>query len=730
MAVRNDGEEEGRALDPEDPLGEEAQNPEEEIAEVEAPEVEDAEEEENGVGPGIVAEQEENPGEQAAQLAELERQMNDRRTELMAIAEQAQLEHQAMEAEAERLHDELDLAIEAFENAEGDEDIRNAEIEKNRLENNLGEQKNLIQQNLVNVQMAVAVATPPKGNLQLGEQWFEDLDASSLDCFGCLFELMDNSIFHAEEHVPMNIEINVHMKENQQQGDLVEKIEIIDNGCGIDSTIIFAALSPWGRKGENDEDNPSEHGMGMKYGISGLGKNFTLETKTRRDTHSKIVTQETCKLMVRHIAQNLGPVVLEENIVTWDHGTRITITNCNEKGHELGFKVSAADTLRDAALEISNRYRRYIPNKLHPDNFSIKRIDYQGNVIFDYSLISGYKPIYYYNPFQDELKLPIIDRFPLEPEDGSNRWYATLTFGVAPSDIEWKTHFTEDEQQNRNRQYDLYKVKTSSGGFDVVYKDLVLQREYLTKDKLGGLPGIIKNHPSNNRLRGIIDLKRGFSSRTEKVGVKGDLHFRELSELIGKILAGKVEGPRQDPGHKSTWLKSENPKLIRYTKWLGGGKSYTERELEGGLVNRWEAQKDKGNKQRPGYPKFMTFRRQRKRDTGIPDIVINKDKWRPICVEVKSGEANGNDVYQLFKYMQEHNTKFGIIAAPEMSTGGEDALKQIHRLNRPSLFRWWFRPYFRKYKIEYFDTSLHNIVGDATIQDKHLEPQETESEET
>ncbi|MGB2038626.1 MAG: ATP-binding protein, partial [Candidatus Poseidoniaceae archaeon] len=505
MAVRHDGEEEGGVLDPEDPPGEEAQNLEEEIDVVEAPVVEDAEEEENIVDPGIMAEQEENPGEQAAQLAELATQMNDRRTELMAIAEQAQLEHQAMEAEAERLHTELVRAKEAFENAVGEEATRNAEIEKNRLENNFVQQKNLIQQNLVNVQMAAAVAAPPQGTLQLGEEWFEDLDASSLDCFGCLFELMDNSIFHAEEHVPMNIEINVHMKENQQEGDLVEKIEIIDNGCGIDSTIIFAALSPWGRKGLNDEDNPSEHGMGMKYGISGLGKNFTLETKTRRDTHSKIVTQETCKLMVRHIAQNLGPVVLEENIVTWDHGTRITITNCNEKGHELGFKVSAADTLRDAALEISNRYRRFIPNKLHPDNFSIKRIDHQGNVIYDYSLISGYKPIYYFNPFQDELKLPIIDRFPLEPEDGSNRWYATLTFGVAPSEIEWNTHFTEEEQQKRNRQYDLYKVKTSGGGFDVVYKDLVLQREYLTKDKLGGLPGIIKNHPSNNRLRGIID---------------------------------------------------------------------------------------------------------------------------------------------------------------------------------------------------------------------------------
>lgn len=730
MAVRHDGEEEGRALDPEDPLGEEEQNPEEEIAEVEAPEVEDAEEEENGVDPGIVAEEGGDPGEQAAQLAELVIQMNGRRTELMRVAEQARQEHQDMEAEVERLHDELVLAKQAFENAIGEDDIRDAEIEKNRLENNFVDQKDLLQQNLVNVQMAVAVATPPQGNLQLGEEWFADLDASSLDCFGCLFELMDNSIFHAEEHVPMNIEINVHMKENQQQGDLVEKIEIIDNGCGIDSTIIFAALSPWGRKGLNDEDNPSEHGMGMKYGISGLGKNFTLETKTRRDTHSKIVTQDTCKLMVRHIAQNLGPVFLEENIVTWDHGTRITITNCNEKGHELAFKVSAADTLRDAALEISNRYRRFIPAELHPDNFSLKRIDHQGTVINEYPLISGYKPIYYFNPFEDELKLPIIDEFPLEPEDGSNRWYATLSFGVAPSEIEWKTQFTDNQQEKRNRQYDLYKVKTSGGGFDVVYKDLVLQREYLTKDKLGGLPGIIKNHPSNNRLRGIIDLKRGFSSRTEKVGVKGDLNFRQLSELIGKILRGEVEGPRKDPGHKSTWKKQGNPKFIRYTKWLGGGKSYTERELEGGLVNRWEAERDKGDKQRSGYPTFKTFRRQRKRDTGIPDIVINKNSWRPICVEVKSGEANGNDVYQLFKYMQEHNTKFGIIAAPEISTGGDDALKQIRRLNRPSLFSWYFRPYFRRYKIEHFDTSLHNIVGDATIQDRHLEPQETESEET
>jgi len=672
-------------------------------------------------------EREENTEEQAAQLAELVQRAETRRNELVETAELVQQEHRALEDAVEVLREQHTQGLEAVENAVGEADVRDAEVERDRLEGELERKENELQQNLRNVELAVAVAAPPTGRLQLGEEWFEDLDASSLDCFGCLFELMDNSIFHPQEYVPMNIEINVHMKEDQQQGDLVEKIEIFDNGCGIDSTIIFAALSPWGRKGLNDENNPSEHGMGMKYGISGLGKCFTLKTKTSRDTHAKIVTQETCKLMVRHIALEMGPVTLAEEVVNWDHGTRITITNCNEKGHELGFRAGPADTLRDSALEISNRYRRFIPNRLHPTNFSLKRIDSQGNT-HPYPLVSGYKPIYCFNPFQHEMKLPIINGFDLVPEDGTDRWEAKLTFGVAPSDNEWASvHFRDEERNSRNRQYDLYKVKTSGGGFDVVYKDLVLQREYLTKNKLGGLPEIIKNHPSNNRLRGIIDLKKGFSSRTEKVGVKGDANFRELAALIGKILKGEVEGPREDPDHISTWKDSENSRKIRYTKWLGGGKSFTERELEGGLVNRWEAER-KG--QVPWFPRFNTFRRQRTRDTGIPDIVINKDSWKPICVEVKAGEADGNAVYQLFKYMQEHNTKYGIIASPEISQGGLDALNQVLRLNRPSLFNWWFRPYFMKYRIVHYDTSLKNIGGDHTIKDRHLAPQKKEFEET
>ena len=83
---------------------------------------------------------------------------------------------------------------------------------------------------------------------------------------------------NAGEPVKLNVEITI--TESDSDSEIAERIEVKDNAKGISKDELGAVLSMWGKTGEHDDENISEHGCGMKYGIRGLGQKVEIITKS------------------------------------------------------------------------------------------------------------------------------------------------------------------------------------------------------------------------------------------------------------------------------------------------------------------------------------------------------------------------------------------------------------------------------------------------------------------
>ena len=179
-----------------------------------------------------------------------------------------------------------------------------------------------------------------------------------------------------------------------------------------------------------------------------------------------------------------------------------------------------------------------------------------------------------------------------------------------------------------------------------------------------------------------------------------DRHFAEMCAKISDILYGRTEF--NNPVNGQPKIKE---KFLKMHIRGPGTKNRSEVEFEAGLVENWrkdgytkitgEGSRASDKNENLKFPDFKNddIFRQVWDGPGRVDILINENTGKKediVCVEVKKGEAYGLDVYQLLMYMDEHNTKWGILAACGFKDGAVKARTQINQQRRKKN-RFWKR---------------------------------------
>ena len=495
-----------------------------------------------------------------------------------------------------------------------------------------------------------------------------------------LSELIDNSIAHKQPGVPLEIDITI--THDDQTNEAVE-LEIKDNAAGISDAILGDALSPWGMAGVHGAGSISEHGIGMKAAMIGLGSQPKIVTACSSDTHEKVVDYT--------LIGQVGALQIPRQPKSMDHGTIITIKNFHERGKYLGIWAEGVQgrpidrLFNEVCRKLGQRYRLLIEDNtvFSPNGLKLHRVKPDGSVVS--KAVSPLAPVYLENP-HGAPKFAWINQFAL----AGNTWTATLTFGKAPSKEDWKLHETgalsAEVALSRNKKYDPYWVSADKRGFDLIMNKRVIRSYYLfdSRTKSDDFPSIIgtdKPHPLLNQLRGEIHLLTGFKTNNDKTDVHVDDNFVELGKQISDVLNGKRNGPS---GVKIDYMK-EIRKRINLDHM-------EEKHARKKLAKKWGAEGFIGWK---GFPAIKEVREELSVSDGRVDIMINehqKNKEK-VCVELKVVEADGQDVYQLLMYMEATNSRHGILCSmPDEDGKLNDGAKSAIEIAKKKRNKW-YRPW-------------------------------------
>lgn len=241
---------------------------------------------------------------------------------------------------------------------------------------------------------------------------------------------------------------------------------------------------------------------------------------------------------------------------------------------------------------------------------------------------------------------PVINRFAV----AGDGWEAELTFGYAPDEREREY---EELGLSVPTKFHPYHVSLQNQGLDVILHERVILFHQLSE------LGWVARHNSLNRVRGEIDLKRGFSTAITKNSMANDEHYVECTKRIGDILKGETAGPE---GVKKNYL---------------GMKSYPEEipeELLRDRLAKWLA----SNPMQPRHNVKTEYVVQG--IEGYIDILADNGAW-----ELKTDQARALDVYQLFMYMDVGNIEKGFLVAKEFTTGARTAAEHVQKSHNKDL---------------------------------------------
>ena len=518
-------------------------------------------------------------------------------------------------------------------------------------------------------------------------KWWDDLINSKLDANSCIFELVDNSVGHIRKNVngivPLNVDII--LTEDDDDQNKAKSIEIRDNASGIQRDQLDAVLSLWGKTGEHDDENISEHGCGMKYGIRGLGREVSIITKVKELPLALKMTTEDILSMD---TVGFRPELVE---VDFDHGTVITITELEDQGKNLA-KATSRDMFHDYLKKsLGCRYQLMLSNIFDSENENcglrlVRKLANGNDDIVQ--RVTKVAPVYYCsreNAAQESLRV--------ELEDPRGEWKVSVTAGEYPDfededgemSVAWKdiestmgsAFVSERRVSPKMHNGDPYKRTDRNAGFDIIRRGIVVERGFLHGPEPYRIGEISQWSNDYNPLIGQIKIERGFKTGTQKTGITRDRHFEELCTMLTRVLYGEESFTTPSGGlHRENFIGTR----IRGSK----PKHKTEEELDAGLVEKLK-DPDGIHPSVDGtvFPEFIRkdIFRQVWSGPGRADILINDgsaDK-DTVVVEVKKGKAIGKDVYQLLMYMQEHETKWGILAAEDKMDGVDQALKNIEK---------------------------------------------------
>lgn len=445
---------------------------------------------------------------------------------------------------------------------------------------------------------------------------YDEVGRNNYDFIDMVSELVDNSIAAKLDDETVTIQVIIKL-ENGKLSNLTVK----DDASGIESNMLSEVLSLGYM---NPKKGLNEHGMGLKQVIPALGSLDYLSTKT-------VSMEKTANIHLDKIRWKNIPITYDNSIE--GHGTIISInvtkysSNAKLRYYRNSFKAL-----------LGARYRRYL--KGDPPRVKLFLQVFESNEKKIDEWVAPVEPLYFNTDTRDNK--PEFLRFPLS----GNGWKALLTFGNAPTDEECNERGWEVPTEESP-----YYVSQSKQGFDVIIHDRVLLFHQLSEMGIVG-----QRHPGYNHIRGEIDLVEGFTTNVTKNSLRKDACYQELANKIAAILKGEAEGPN---GKKTRYISSSPLSSII--------KEYVYRDR----LKKCIEEDDLFDTKR------VTTEFTLENNLGRIDILADMNDGTREIWEVKTHDANGEDVYQTYMYMDALDVKKGYLVAPKFSEGAIAAKKML-----------------------------------------------------
>jgi hypothetical protein len=316
--------------------------------------------------------------------------------------------------------------------------------------------------------------------------------------------------------------------------------------------------------------------------------------------------------------------------VPWSHGTEIVIDSLSP----MVIRSHLGTGYSKIASYLGARYRRFMKPENRCLTIVMKMKDIETDNEIPLPEVKELRPVYFHP--RSRLNQPTI----INKKFKSPTYSATLTMGYAPTDFEYKELGLEEP-----KQYEPYHVTLYNQGIDIIRNDRVILFHQLSQIGL-----VSARHNRYNYVRGELDLHSGFKTGITKNSIIEDENYQDLVKRI-----------REDPDVKAL--------LQKY-------KTFPEELPENALRDRLADHL----RTRAIDPKSHVSTEYAVQGLGgFIDVLADGEPY-----EIKSMQADGLDVYQLFAYMDmgERNDlsmKRGYLIAPSFTTGASEASKFIEK---------------------------------------------------
>lgn len=319
-----------------------------------------------------------------------------------------------------------------------------------------------------------------------------------------------------------------------------------------------------------------------------------------------------------------GELNVDEMAVVWDSGTQIKIKNVKPI-----VDLSKINYTRTHVKRLGARYRRFLKSSNPEMSLIIEMKDIDNNETIDKWTVLEIKPVYFHPNLRQNS--PVIEKKKFSGEG----WETELTFGYSPTDNQYEELGLETQGK-----FSPYNVSINKQGLDIIRNDRVIKFHQLSEI------GIVSvRHNNYNYIRGEIDLKKGFRTALTKNSLIYDEHFSELLDKLKTFLNDPSKGYLK----REAWPEEIPEKILRNRL----AKHLKERSIE--------PKKDVVKE----YPIQALG--------GFIDILADKEAY-----EIKTTQANGIDIYQLFAYLDMGKIDSGIFVALDYSTGAQETAKHIN----------------------------------------------------
>lgn len=450
--------------------------------------------------------------------------------------------------------------------------------------------------------------------VQPSDRIFTELGNNTYDYKDLLSELIDNAIAARTHGRLLHVIIDIFVDDNNNPVEFM----ISDDAGGIPSDKLALAITPAGIQTQN---SLNEHGLGMKQGISALGKLNYLATKTRDDVQARVVREF-----------RFGDIQTFSVPFDRDCGTVISVVDIKPI-----VTTHTSTITRTIIPYLGARYRRFLKADNPQVEIKINITETQNRSTPLYAWrVEQIKPTYYHPHSVDNR--PVIHEYSLS----GHGWSAKLTFGYAPK--------TEKEYEELEieppTKFHPYKVSLNRQGLDIILHDRVVLFHQLSELEI-----VAMRHSDYNDIRGEIILLNGFSTAITKNSIIHDRHFKECIEKISHILNGQAPGPgnrTENYLRRRTYPEEIPEKLLRdrLKEWLANNP----------LNRRAEVRIEYVVEGIEGYI----------------DILADREAW-----ELKVDQATAQDIYQLFMYMDVGGFDKGFLIAKDFSPGAKVAASHI-----------------------------------------------------